>query len=133
MYNPDWKHIIHTKNGKAVIARPHEATFKGCHNSSKSKALIILYHRKHKLLQTTGLTLKELSIASGSSYAYLKSRLAKWVEWKYITRKITVGTNRPVYSYSIVERGEHFVEDRIPKDRLAEYIEEIRTNKLGGK
>lgn len=121
-----WMRPIHTKEGKLVIARPHEATFNGRHNACKSKALIVLYHRKYKLHQSTGLTLKELSRASGVSYSYLKSRLGKWVSWGYLLRKITNGTNRPVYSYSIGKRGRHFVEDRIPKDILSQYIEDIK-------
>jgi hypothetical protein len=46
---------------------------------------------------------------------------------------MTDGINRPVYSYLIGERGEHFVEDRIPRERLVEYVAEIRINNLGRK
>jgi len=133
MIEKRWLRSIHTSEGKLVTARPHEATFNGRHNCCKSKTLVVLYHRKQKISETTGLTLRELSLASGVSYAYLKSRLAKWVEWKYLVRKMTDGINRPVYSYLIGERGEHFVEDRIPRERLVEYVAEIRINNLGRK
>jgi hypothetical protein len=46
---------------------------------------------------------------------------------------MTFGINRPVYSYLIGERGEHFIEVRIPRERLAEYIAEIRANRIEGK
>jgi hypothetical protein len=124
---PEWMpRPIHTKEGKLVIARPHEATFNGRHNACKSKALIVLYHRKYKLHQATGLTLKELSQASGVSYSYLKSRLAKWVEWDYLHRKIGESNGGPVYFYTISKRGKHFIEDRIPRDILSRYIEDIK-------
>ena len=122
----NWERLIHTKDGKLVIARPHEATFNGCHNACKSKALITLYHWKKKLRATTGLSLKELAESSGVTYNYLGSRVAKWVEWGYLNRKVKMGGNRPVYCYYIAERGIQFVEYRIPRERLQDYIDEIR-------
>jgi hypothetical protein len=56
MIEKRWSRSIHTSEGKLVTARPHEATFNGSHNSCKSKALIVLYHRKQKISETTGLT-----------------------------------------------------------------------------
>ncbi|MFC2022043.1 hypothetical protein ACFLTR_02360 [Chloroflexota bacterium] len=93
------------------------------------RPLIVLYHRINRLAASTGLSLKELSEQSGVKYSYLESRLAKWVKWEYIIRKVKQGDNRPVYCYSIASRGIHFVEDRIPRDRLQDYIAEIREHK----
>ena len=45
---------------------------------------------------------------------YIKLRLGKWVEWKYIIRKAKVDTIRPVFCYSINKRGEQFIEDVFP-------------------
>jgi hypothetical protein len=123
-----WERLIH-KDGKLIIARPHEATFKGKHNACKSKVLIVLYHRKYRLVDNTGLSLKELADASGVKYFYLETRLSKWVEWGYVIRKIKMGGNRPVYCYLIAKRGQQFVERRIPKNRLQDYIVEIQTFK----
>jgi hypothetical protein len=58
------------------------------------------------------------------------SRVGKWVAWDYLVRKIKQGMNRPVYSYSIAKRGEHFIEDRIPRERLKDYLEEIRASRV---
>ena len=104
--------------------RPVIATFKGKHNEAKSKALIMLLDSKQK--DQGGLTLKQLATVSGVSYEYLKSRLGKWHEWKYVRRHITKGRNRPVYSYLIAIRGERFVQTIIPPYVLARYIEELK-------
>lgn len=117
-----------TKSGKPVMARPHEATFRGIHNASKSKALIVLYRRNQ--LGQAALSLAELAESSGVKYSYLESRLAKWVKWDYLIRKVKQGNNRPVYCYSIAARGIHFVEKRIPKKRLLDYKAEIREHRV---
>lgn len=121
-----WRKQVHTKDGEVVVATPHEATFKGKHNACKAKTLIVLYHRKNKLNHKTGLSITELTDATGVSYNYLGSRLAYWHRWGYILRHIKQGNTRPVYSYSIALRGSHFVEDRIPPDRRRDYIIDIR-------
>ena len=100
------------------------ATFHGKHNEAKSKALITLLGRKER--GYGGLTLRELARESSVSYEYLKSRLGKWYQWKYITRRVTNGDIRPVYTYSIALRGEAFVKNRIPPDVLAIYISELK-------
>lgn len=115
--------LKYTKNGKTVIARPHEATFKGRHNACKSKVLIVLYKIRG---YPKGLSLSELARDTGVKYSYLESRLGKWVQWDYIDRKIKQGDNRPVYCYYISARGIHFVEKRIPKKRRLDYEAEIR-------
>jgi hypothetical protein len=120
-----WLKPVHTRDGRTVIARPHEATFNGLHNSAKARTLIVLYHLKHKLSDTRGLTLKQLAITSGVSYSTLKSSLGDWYMWKYVKRRVIEGTTRPMFSYVIGQRGEHFVENRIPRNRLQDYITEI--------
>lgn len=126
MTNYRWLKPVHTRDGRTVLARPHEATFHGKHNMAKSKALITLYHLKYKLADTRGLTLKQLSIQSGVSYNTLKSSLGDWFLWKYVKRRAIEGSTRPKFAYVIGHRGEHFIEDRLPKNRLQDYISEIR-------
>lgn len=109
------------------------ATFRGKHNEAKSKALITLLDRKEQ--GDGSLTLRELARVSLVSYNYLKSRLGKWYQWKYITRRIANGKNRPVYTYSIAVRGEVFVKTRIPPILLARYraaLAEHQNNKKLG-
>ena len=74
----------------------------------------------------SGLTLRELARESSVSYEYLKSRLGKWHQWKYVTRRVTNNGNRPVFTYSIALRGEAFVKTRIPPNVLARYIAELK-------
>jgi hypothetical protein len=100
------------------------ATFRGKHNEAKSKVLITLLDSKEK--GYGGLTLKEIARESSVSYEYLKSRLGKWYQWKYITRHVTNGSTRPVYSYSIAVRGEAFVNTRIPPEVLYRYTADLR-------
>jgi len=106
------------------MLKPVIATFRGKHNEAKSKALITLLDRKERGYGS--LTLRELARESSVSYEYLKSRLGKWYQWKYVTRRVTDGSTRPVYSYSITVRGESFVKTRIPPGVLAIYISELK-------
>ena len=48
-------------------------------------------------------------------------------------RELDVSNGRPVYLYSIDNRGRHFVEDIIPKEWLKEYARQIREFKHGDK
>jgi len=113
--------------------QPHLASFNGIHNASKTKALIILDHYKHKLRLSTGLNVRQLHSESGVNYDYLRSRLGKWFKWKYVSRRAhDDGTGRPMFYYTIAARGEHFINHIVPNDVLARYITEInqyRTNK----
>ena len=121
---------VRCKDGKTRIAHPHIATFRGKHNASKSKVLLICYHRKFMEHSTIGLGARELAETSGVNYSYLKKRLPKWVEWKYLLRKATAGPQgKPVFVYSIAVRGSHFLEDRAPREKLNQYLMEIRSAK----
>jgi len=126
MVNIPWIKPIRTKEGKFVMAHPHEATFRGRHNAVKAKVLIIL-HR----LEGRALSLSELANVTGESYGYIGSRLAKWVEWGYLKRSIKLGINRPVYGYSIAKRGVRFVKYRIPHSRKLDYLTELNRHKAG--
>ena len=108
------------------------ATFRGSHNASKTKTLIILHHHKYNLKLSTGLNVRQLHSESGVNYDYLRSRLGKWFKWKYVSRRAhDDGNGRPMFYYTITVRGEHFINNIVPKDVLTRYINEInqyRTN-----
>ena len=105
----------------------HIATFKGRHNSVKSKVLIVLYHRRFKLGNRTGVGVAELAGLTGCNYNYLKSRLGKWAGWRYINRSLSIGERgHPAFLYSIDDRGKRFVEERLPRVRLEQYVSEIK-------
>jgi len=116
-----------TKTGKHVETKPHFATFNEKHNVSKCKVLITLYHRKYKLKVNTGLGVSELHKQSGVNYDYIKSRVTKWVEWRYLERSVKDNrVGRPLYVYRLADRGRHFIEDIVPRDWLERYIAEIQ-------
>ena len=113
--------------------RTHLASFNGIHNASKTKTLIILDHYKYKLKSNTGLNVRQLHLESGVNYNYLRSRLGKWFKWKYVSRRAhDDGSGRPMFYYTIADRGEHFINHVVPNDVRTRYINELnqyRTNK----
>lgn len=119
--------LFKSRDGRYIEPRQHIAYFKGDNNRSKSKVLLFLHYQLGKGLQ--GLfTAKELHNETGVPYAYLASRLKFWYNIRYLNRKpVDTGQGRPVFAYSIDERGIHFVEDRIPIDKRNEYVEEINS------
>ncbi len=121
--------IFKVKDGRTIVARVHIASFSGRHNMCKSKTLIALYKHKFEMQQSSGLSLRELARSSGVSYMFLKSRLGIWTRWKYIIRKVRDDGNRPVYCYTISERGINFYENVIPPDKREQYIAEIKESR----
>ncbi len=113
------------------------ATFRGKHNSSKSKAIIVLNHRKYQLHKSTGLSARELYLATGVNYAYLQARLNKWVEWHYLNRYATGAIKgRPLWHYRISTRGTRFMNDILNHyypTILQQYVQEINefTSSIG--
>ena len=121
---------VRCKDGKTRIAHPHIGTFRGKQNASKSKILLICYHHKFMQHSAIGLSARELAERSGVNYGYLKKRLAKWVGWKYLLRKATAGPlGQPVFVYAIAARGAHFLEVRVPREKLNQYLAEIKAAK----
>jgi len=120
---------VTTRTGKTVLAHVHKASFKGVHNATKSKVFIVLYHRRFKLGEHTGLSLHEIVDNTGANYHYLTGRLLKWIQWGYVKRKPGQAEGRPVFLYTIAKRGKHFIEHRLPKDKLQQYTAEIREHR----
>lgn len=105
------------------------ATFRGVHNASKSKIFIVLYHRLLIQGLSDGLGVKSLSLLSGVGYVYISSRVARWAKHGYISRRIGLdeSSGRPVFVYVLLKKGIRYVEEIIPRDRLSEYISEIKS------
>ncbi len=111
---------------------PHEATFNGLHDSAKVKVLLVLYHRRFKLGNPSGLGVAELHRLSGCNYDTLRAKLFKWKNWKYVTRRLGLNRQgRPAFTYIIADRGVRFIEERVPRERLVDYIRQIRDFKAG--
>jgi len=110
-----------SKDGRVIVPYSHTADFTGKNNSTKSKVLIWLIHNKGKYR-----TARQLADDTGVSYDYLRARLSFWYNIRYINRKVvTPRKGRPVWAYCIAERGEHFVNNRIPVDKHNEYVKDI--------
>ena len=114
--------LFQDKKGEWHDSQHHTATFKGSHNSVKSKVLIYLLHRYKRGLG--GLSAREIALYTGVKLSSLKSLLNRWVTWHYVQRRVSVGV-RPCYSYSISERGARFVSTRIPDYKYNQYVTEI--------
>jgi hypothetical protein len=109
-------------DGRMIYPRTHLARFEGKRNSCKSKTLLVLYNEPEKYL-----TAKQLHQLTGVSLAYLEVRLTFWYNIRYVNRKPTAPAHgRPVWGYLIAERGRHFVDDRIPREKRMTYLIEIK-------
>lgn len=109
------------KNGRIVRTEVHFATFSERHNSSKSKVLMCLYK------ETGGVSVGNLHRLSGVDYGYLRVKLSRWVSWGYVVRKVSIPEKgRPIFLYSLGERGRHFIDDILPRNWLQQYAAEIR-------
>lgn len=114
-----------TKDGRTVRTQAHIATFNESHNASKSKMMMCLYKETHG-----GISVGTLHRLSGVDYGYLRSKLSRWVSWGYVVRKVSIPEKgRPIFLYSLGERGRHFVDDILPKPWLQQYAAEIRQHR----
>ena len=118
--------IFANSQGELYSTRFHDANFGEKHNASKAKCLLILYHHKHKLGHKYGLSVAELSQASGVSYSYVKARVRFWLQWGYIHRKVKLSGVRPTFTYTIAKRGTHLLEDILPEFWLQYYVAQIK-------
>lgn len=114
------------KDGQQFITREHYATFNDKHNASRAKVYMLLFDRLVYRGIKEGLSVGELHRATGTNYNYIKARISKWVAWGFLQRETTIVNGRPVFAYSIDERGKHFVTDIIPEEWLKEYARQLR-------
>jgi hypothetical protein len=119
---------VHARLSKGFIATdshqgrrtgPPLATFRGRHNAVKSKCFIILYSLDgHN--DFNGLTYRQLADTTGCLVCTVKTRVGKWCAWKYIKRIDSIP-----YRYMIAARGKHFIENILPDEALARYMNEM--------
>ena len=102
------------------------ATFKGKHNISKSKVLLILNSASTERWPRVSLTARELSALSGLSIAATKSLLWRLLRWHYV---ISVGIHNDMgydsRRYAIGVRGTNFI-PYIPTRVMAELMPELQ-------
>jgi|GEM_PF-2841203 hypothetical protein len=115
------------KDGKWHLAFAHRASLKGKNDRSKNLTLIVLYQRKYTKHLYSGLPFEELPPLLGPTVSanYVENRLIRWVEWGFLKREpsINPGTHKLIYLYTIDERGRNMVENIIPRQKLAEYVQ----------
>jgi predicted ArsR family transcriptional regulator len=117
---------FYSKDGRLIVPHDHTAYFGGRNNRSKGMVLIWLLHHKGQFR-----TARQLADETGVNYDYLRARLSFWFNIRYVNRKVVLPRRgRPVWSYCIAERGEHFVENRIPVEKRNEYISDINLWRL---
>jgi len=117
-------------NARVYIKKRRIATFKGKHNRSKSKVLLLLYHVKHHQGDSSGRTARWLFINSGVPYSSLQSRLGTWTKWGYLTRYTSKGFDgQPCWHYRLGLKGRKFVENILgvyAPEMIPEYLQEMK-------
>lgn len=82
------------------------ASFKGKHNSTKSKCLLMLEYSETARLQRGWLTARQLAALTGIPYASILASLPKWVRWRIvIRRKYKLARGGEVYIYQLAPKG----------------------------
>jgi len=130
MTRPQYVHVIDT--GKVRITRESHSSFRGKHNSTKSKILLQLYSVWSRG-DHDGLCLSELVTLTGTSTASLQTLLPRWVKWDYTKVGAKLYHDRAVKCYTIAPRGRKFVEVRIPPPKREQLINEIKLSRITNK
>jgi hypothetical protein len=96
------------------------ASFRGKHNITKSKVLLILNEYRSPL------SVRALAHQSHTSYDSLRSLLPKWTRWGYVLRRQVVRRHREIFVYRISARGCRFVNQRLPVDLRRQLEHELK-------
>ncbi len=98
------------------------------HNSSKAKALLILYP-SYQRGDTRGLSANNIAFQSGLGLVSLQSLLPRWTRWGYVVRHAAAG-DRPHYRYRLGSRGRKFIENRLSNELMRQYLQEMSAYRL---
>jgi len=101
------KLITQSEYGRTLSVRTIKpCSFKGCHNASKSKCLLMLEYSETAKEQNGWLTAQQLSYLTGIPYASILASLPKWIRWKILIRKKAKLTNgRGAFIYQLAPKG----------------------------
>jgi hypothetical protein len=89
------------------------ASFRGRNNRTKTKILTFLNDRATRGNKKY-FTAVELVLYCGVNRNYLRCRIGKWYDWRYLKRRPVQKDNTLMYEYAIAERGKHFLADIAP-------------------
>lgn len=97
------------------------ASFRGCHNATRAKALLMLCYSGTAQQQSGWLTARQISLLTGLSYGSILSSVDKWVRYGQIQRgwgRLPRGLG--VYMYCVTPKGRGWIErhrHHMPIDR----------------
>lgn len=81
-------------------------SFRGKHNATKSKCLLILGYSETARQQRGWLTARQLAALTGIPYASVLASLPKWVQWKIVIRKeARLTSGKEAYIYQLAPKG----------------------------
>jgi len=116
---------FYASDGRLITPKRHIATFRGKHNVNKSKVLIYLFSRLYQGFNDA-LSAQELIRFTGCPHKSVLNKLTFWYNIRYLNRRaVGVDGGRPHYTYTLAERGIHFVRNRIPPDKFNQYVKEL--------
>jgi len=111
---------------RIIVKQIKPASFKGPHNATKSKCLIMLEYSVTSKEQGYWLTAHQLSSLTGISYASILASLSKWVRWKIVLRKkAKLANGREVYIYQAAAKGRAWLGRHVWHMPLQRYQAEV--------
>ena len=97
------------------------ASFRGCHNATRAKCLLMLCYSGTSQQQQGWLTALQLSLLTGLSYGSILASVGKWVRWDQIKRgQGRLSTGRVVCMYCAAPKGRAWLkrhQHHMPIDR----------------
>lgn len=88
------------------------ASFRGCHNATRAKCLLMLRYSATAQQQSGWLTARQLSLLTGLSYGSILASVGKWVRWRQVKRDraLLYDGGLWVYMYSVAPKGRAWLE-----------------------
>lgn len=125
---PKWPSRVSTSGSVALrIRKP--ASFKGCHNENRALVLLVLdgYYSQHHG-HGKGLSVRELSLATGRPLDSLQATIGRWAKWKFISRHRARDSygRRIVYHYRILKRGRKWLQRHLSVMPLERYQADLQ-------
>jgi hypothetical protein len=104
----------------------------GHRNRSVGKVLLLLCWRHDYWHSNAGLPVAALAYNSGVSKVYIKGKIKKWLEWRYVSRELCGDcTGQASYRYKLLVKGRNAIVNQ-PQRIISELYSEIMKD-TGGK
>jgi len=113
---------------RVIAYRYKPISFRGRHNATKSKCLLMLRYSRTAQQKSGWLTARDLSLLTGLPYASIRSSVRNWVRFGYIRRdQGRLSTSRRVYMYILAPKGRAWLERHerhMPIERYEREVED---------